>query len=74
MSSLKICEECGNEICFGFCPLWDVRKELQLRDEGFRLAMDFIDKTPVDPDIFGEQAKAWIKLQDFINKHKEELK
>ena len=39
--------------------------------EGFELAMDFIDKHPADPDITSEQLNAWIKLQDFVNKHKE---
>lgn len=31
--------------------------------EVLRLAMDFIDKHPADPDITSEQADAWMRLQ-----------
>lgn len=30
------------------------------------LALDYIEKSPCDPDITNEQAQAWIKLQDAL--------
>lgn len=33
--------------------------------EALRLAMDFIDKHPADPDITAEQTEAWMALQKF---------
>lgn len=39
--------------------------------KGLKLALDYISKTPCDPDITSEQLDAWLKLQDFVNKHLE---
>lgn len=62
--SIDIMHKCGRDDAL--CPDC-LEKDRDRYKELFELSMDFIDKSPGDPDVYDDQVKAWIKLQEKIN-------
>ena len=41
--------------------------------EGLKLAKNYIDKSPFDPDVYPQQLEAWNKYQEFLKNVGEQL-